>query len=163
VPVRRSRRGKQNQHYFEALHAKYNTAGRTMKYSSQARAWSTFPTSDPVYRALPSPPLRGSPYHVHGALIARLEGLEALIDFAYAFWAKDYLSNRYTLGNWQSMWEYLKNCKSKWQSDDTVGEKEKALYSIMSVSFIIFLCSSLFIVRLGSRSLTHGNADVYIA
>jgi len=44
VPVRRPKKGKPTLRHFDALHDKYHSHGRMLKYSGDSRFWSTFPT-----------------------------------------------------------------------------------------------------------------------
>lgn len=56
VPIRRPRRGRQPVAYWDGIHDQYHRYGRMLKYSGDARFWSTFPPSHKEYRPLPSPP-----------------------------------------------------------------------------------------------------------
>ncbi|KAI0812572.1 hypothetical protein BC629DRAFT_1579907 [Irpex lacteus] len=107
VPVRRPRRG-----------------GHLPPYSS------TSSTTKPYVIALPDPPPPQSPYHKYGNLIARLELIDALVDFVYAIWAKDY-SRKRSRGNWSSIEAFLVYCKRKWQVEDGADEREKALSGLI--------------------------------
>ena len=115
---------------FDELYDKYHGYGRMLKYSGDRRLLSTFHTKNPTYIALPDPPPPQSPYHKYGNLIARLELIDALVDFVYAIWAKDY-SRKRSRGNWSSIEAFLVYCKRKWQVEDGADEREKALSGLM--------------------------------
>ena len=102
-----------------------------LKYSGDRRLLSTFPPNHATYIALPDPPPPQSPYHKHGNLIARLELIDALVDFVYAIWAKDYSRQKCSRGNWTSIEAFLVYCKRKWQVEDGADEREKALSGLM--------------------------------
>ncbi|KAI0093202.1 hypothetical protein BDY19DRAFT_414503 [Irpex rosettiformis] len=132
VPVRRPRRGtKLPTLFFDELYDKYHAYGRMLKYSGDRRLLSTFPPKNSAYQALPDPPSPQSPYHKYGNLIARLELLDALVDFVYAIWAKDYSRQKCSRGNWSNIEAYLVYCKRKWQLEDGADEREKALSGLI--------------------------------
>ena len=132
VPVRRPRRGTRLPlPFFDELYDKYHSYGRMLKYSGDVRLLSTFHPKNTAYRPLPDPPPVQSPYHKYGNLIARLELIDALVDFAYAMWAKDYSRSRCSRGNWASIEAFLVHCKRKWQTEDSADEREKALLGLM--------------------------------
>lgn len=131
VPVRRPRRGKISQLDFDAIHQKYHHAGRLLKFSGDARFWSTYPSSHKEYRPLPHPPPPNSQYHKYGAIIARLELVDALVCFAYSLWIKDYSRKACFHETWITIEAFLGWCKNKWTTEDTFGEREKALLGLM--------------------------------
>lgn len=131
VPVRRPRRGKISPLDFDAIHQKYHHAGRLLKFSGDARFWSTYPSSHKEYRPLPHPPPPNSQYHKYGAIIARLELVDALVCFAYSLWVKDYSKKACFHDTWVTIEAFLGWCKNKWTTEDTFGEREKALLGLM--------------------------------
>ncbi|KAF8739268.1 hypothetical protein AX14_010244 [Amanita brunnescens Koide BX004] len=131
LPVRRTRRGKGPQQYWDMLHDKYHSAGRMLKYSGDARFWSTYPTSHREYRPLPEPPPPGSPYHKHGGLIARLELVDALICFTYSLWSKDYSRNSCNNETWATIEAFLGWCRDKWQAEEGTNDAEKAFLGLI--------------------------------
>ncbi|KAN0090819.1 hypothetical protein V8E55_004385 [Tylopilus felleus] len=131
VPVRRPRRGKISQLDFDAIHQKYHHAGRLLKFSGDARFWSTYPSSHKEYRPLSHPPSPNSQYHKYGAIIARLELVDALVCFAYSLWIKDYSKKACFHETWVTIEAFLGWCKNKWTTEDTFGEREKALLGLI--------------------------------
>ena len=131
VPVRRPRRGKPSTTHFDQLHEKYHQFGRLLKYSGDARFWSTFPSSNKEYRALPNPPPLNSPYHKFGGLIARLELVDALVCFTYAMWCRDYARGVCQQDTWGTIKSFLSWCRHKWQPEHTLGDREKAFIGLM--------------------------------
>ena len=105
-----------------------------LKYSGDRRLLSTFPKKNPLYQALLDPPPPQSPYHKHGHLLARLELIDALVDFVYAIWVKDYSRQKCSRSMWSSTEAYLVHCKRKWQVEEGSDEREKALLALMWVS-----------------------------
>ena len=130
VPVRRPRRGKA-QLDPDAIHQKYHLAGRLLKFSGDARFWSTYPSSHKEYRPLSHPPPPNSQYHKFGALIARLELVDALVCFTYSLWIRDYARKACYRETWVTIEAFLSWCKNKWTTEDTFGEREKALLGLM--------------------------------
>ena len=131
LPVRRPRHGKGPQQHWDMLHDKYHSAGRMLKYSGDARFWSTYPTSHREYRPLPEPPPAGSPYHKHGGLVARLELVDALICFTYSLWSKDYSRNLCNNDTWATIEAFLGWCRDKWQAEEGTNDAEKAFLGLM--------------------------------
>ena len=131
VPVRRPKQGRRALRQFDLVHDRYYTAGRQLKYSGDARFWSTFPSSHREYRPLPNPPPLNSPYHKYGGLIARLELVDALICFTYALWNKDYSRRCCIVDSWTTTTAFLAWCKTKWQAEEVSTDGEKALLGLM--------------------------------
>ncbi|KAG9316301.1 hypothetical protein JVU11DRAFT_2332 [Chiua virens] len=131
VPVRRPRRGKIAPLDYDAIFNKYHQAGRLLKFSGDARFWSTYPSTHKEYRPLSHPPPPNSSYHKFGALIARLELVDALVCFAYSLWIKDYSKKQCFLNSWVTIDAFLGWCKNKWTTEDTFGEREKALLGLI--------------------------------
>jgi hypothetical protein len=119
---------------FNELHDRYHNYGRMLKYSGDARHWSTFSPQHKEYRPLPNPPPPNSPYHKHGALIARLELLDALICFTYSIWTTDYSKDACITGSWQTAEAFLDWTKNKWTAENASSEREKAFLGLMYVS-----------------------------
>lgn len=117
----------------EEIHDKYHNSGRSLKYSGDTRLWSTYPTNHKQYRPLSDPPHPSSPYHRHGNLFARLELLDALINFAYSIWIRD-LNPRKRRFSWESIDGFLKWTKDKWQQNGGGDDREKAFLGLMYVS-----------------------------
>jgi hypothetical protein len=126
------------------LHDKYHSAGRMLKYSGDARFWSTYPTSHKEYRPLPDPPLPGSPYHKHGGLVARLELVDALVCFTYSLWSRDYSRNSCNNETWSTIEAFLGWCRDKWQAEEGTNDAEKAFLGLMYAHSFIFLLMVLF-------------------
>lgn len=131
VPVRRPRRGKVALATFEDLHDRYHRYGRMLKYSGDARFWSTYPPTHKEYRPLNDPPPPNSPYHKHGGLIARLELVDALVCFTYSIWCREYIRRTCHRETWGTIEAFLDWCKIKWQSEDVLGDREKALLGLI--------------------------------
>jgi hypothetical protein len=132
VPIRRPRRGQPGTSTCERNHTDYYERGRKLKYSGDARHWSTFPISNKDYKSLPDPPPPNSPYHKYGGLIARLELIDALVCFAYALWNKDRGRQNCNFENWVTIDSFLGWCKTKWTQDASIAdEKEKAFVGLM--------------------------------
>jgi hypothetical protein len=131
VPVRRPRRGKLASRHYDALHDTYHNQGRMLKYSGDARFWSTYPPTHREYRPLADPPPINSPYHKHGGLIARLELVDALICFAYSMWNKEYHRRAFSKDTWSTIEAFLSWCKQKWQPEEAISETEKAFLGLM--------------------------------
>jgi hypothetical protein len=117
--------------HFDELHRKYYDIGRAFKYSGDARFWSTYPSTHKEYRPLPKPPPPNSLYHKYGGLIARLELVDALVCFTYGIWNKEYGRKACIADTWQTAQAFLSWCKSKWQTSDTVGNRETAFQGLM--------------------------------
>ncbi|KAK0212789.1 hypothetical protein DFS33DRAFT_1269501 [Desarmillaria ectypa] len=131
MPVRRPKRGRPYTRHFDQLHDKYHNAGRQLKYSGDARFWSTYPSSHREYRPLPNPPPLNSPYHKYGGLIARLELVDALICFTYSLWNKDYNKRSCIVDSWTTITAFLSWCKQKWQTEEASNDGEKALLGLI--------------------------------
>jgi hypothetical protein len=131
VPIRRPKKGKPALRHFDSLHDKYHTAGRMLKYSGDARFWSTFSTGHREYRPLANPPDQGSPYYKYGGLIARLELLDALVCFTYSIWNKDIGRRTCFVETWQTIEAFLGWCKQKWQTEEGANDSEKAFLGLM--------------------------------
>lgn len=133
VPIRRPKRGNSNPRYYDELHDRYHSAGRKLKYSGDARFWSTYPPTHKEYRPLPDPPLPNSPYHKHGGIIAKLELVNALICFTYALWCKDFKTRTCNCDTWKTIEGFLLWCRSKWADVEHSSEKERAIFGLMYV------------------------------
>ncbi|KAF9024841.1 hypothetical protein BDZ89DRAFT_1135820 [Hymenopellis radicata] len=131
MPVRRPKQGRPSLRHFDLIHDRYYTAGRQLKYSGDARFWSTFPSSHREYRSLSNPPPANSSYHKYGGLIARLELVDALICFTYALWNKDYSRRCCIVDSWTTTTAFLTWCKTKWQAAEASTEGEKALLGLI--------------------------------
>ncbi|KAJ7045645.1 hypothetical protein C8F04DRAFT_1249036 [Mycena alexandri] len=131
VPVRRPRAGKISIRQCETLHNKYHIAGRMLKYSGDARFWSTYPPSHKEYRALANPPPPNSPYYKHGGLIARLELLDALVCFTYSIWNRDYCRRHCSRETWYTIEAFLVWCKQKWAIEESTPDAEKAFLGLI--------------------------------
>ncbi|KAJ7178404.1 hypothetical protein C8R43DRAFT_457198 [Mycena crocata] len=131
VPVRRPKAGKISFRQCETLHTKYHNAGRMLKYSGDARFWSTYPPSHKEYRALADPPPPNSPYYKHGGLIARLELVDALVCFTYSIWNRDYCRRSCGRETWYTIEAFLVWCKQKWQAEEGTTDAEKAFLGLI--------------------------------
>ncbi|KAJ7594413.1 hypothetical protein C8J56DRAFT_436736 [Mycena floridula] len=138
VPVRRPKRGLPSTRHFDYLHDYYHGAGRKLKYSGDARFWSTFPPTHKEYRPLANPPPSSSPYHLHGGLIAKIELVHALVCFTYSLWSKDFKQRSCSKDTWKTIEGFLQWCRSKWQVQDNMPEAEKAFFGLICMieSFI---------------------------
>ncbi|KXN85320.1 hypothetical protein AN958_11420 [Leucoagaricus sp. SymC.cos] len=103
VPIRRPKCGRSSIQHFDHLHDKYHQAGRTLKYSGDARFWSTYPPTHKEYRPLADPPPVNSLYHKHGE--TTVAGHVPRI--------------------------FLSWCKSKWLAQDAINEGEKAFIGLI--------------------------------
>ncbi|KAJ7647205.1 hypothetical protein FB45DRAFT_733087 [Roridomyces roridus] len=131
VPVRRPKAGKVSIRHCEQLHNKYHIAGRMLKYSGDARFWSTYPPSHKEYRALADPPPPNSPYYKHGGLIARLELVDALVCFTYSIWNREYCRRSCNGQTWSTIEAFLVWCKQKWQAEEGTPDAEKAFLGLI--------------------------------
>ncbi|TFK44828.1 hypothetical protein BDQ12DRAFT_37679 [Crucibulum laeve] len=131
VPIRRPKKGRPPLSYFDSLHDRYHNAGRQLKYSGDARFWSTYPPSHREYRPLLNPPSPGSAYHKHGGLIARLELVDALVCFAYSIWNREYGRRSCNRETWRTIEAFLGWCKQKWQAEDSINDAEKAFLGLI--------------------------------
>lgn len=132
LPVRRPKRGKLGVRHFDALHDHYHAQGRKLKYSGDARYWSTYSPSNREYRPLVDPPPLNSPYHKHGGIIARLELADALLCFTYAIWNKDYGRRACNKETWSTIEAFLHWCKAKWAAQEGCNDDaEKAFIGLM--------------------------------
>lgn len=102
-----------------------------LKYSGDARFWSTYSPSHKEYRPLQEPPPLNSSYHKHGGLIARLELVDALVCFTYSIWARDYSRKACNKDTWTTIEAFLTWCKSKWHAEDAINDAEKAFLGLI--------------------------------
>lgn len=130
VPIKRPKRGN-NPAWLELLHDRYHSAGRKLKYSGDARFWSTYPPSHKEYRPLDNPPPPNSSYHKYGGLIARLELVDALVCFTYSLWCKDYSRKACNPQTWSTIEAFLVWCKSKWEPEEGSNDAEKAFCGLI--------------------------------
>ncbi|KAG7098697.1 hypothetical protein E1B28_000610 [Marasmius oreades] len=131
VPIRRPKRGVPSGRWFEQLHDTYHAAGRKLKYSGDARFWSTYPSTHKEYRPLTDPPPPNSSYHKYGGLIARLELLDALVCFTYSLWCRDYIRRACNPQTWSTIEAFLVWCKAKWHSEEGINDAEKAFCGLI--------------------------------
>ncbi|KAF8161213.1 hypothetical protein B0H34DRAFT_371050 [Crassisporium funariophilum] len=132
IPIRRPKRGKTGLRHHDALHDKYHNAGRLLKYSGDARFWSTYPSSHKEYRPLLDPPHPSSPYHKHGGLMSRLELLDALICFTYSIWNRDVVRRSCNKETWHTIEAFLGWTKQKWKDEDSgTTDAEKAFLGLI--------------------------------
>jgi hypothetical protein len=102
-----------------------------LKYSGDARFWSTYPPAHKEYRALADPPALNSSYYKHGGLIARLELLDALVCFTYSIWNRDHCRRTCNRETWYTIEAFLVWCKQKWQAEEGINDAEKAFLGLM--------------------------------
>ncbi|KAF5370808.1 hypothetical protein D9758_001965 [Tetrapyrgos nigripes] len=133
LPVRRPKHGTYPTSHHDSLYNKYHQEGRELKFSGDARFWSTFPRTAKDYRPLADPPPTDSPYHKNGIQIAKLELLDALIRFTFAMWNKEYSRGICYFESWDSSMAYIDWCKSKWVTDDSTSEAEKAFRGLIDM------------------------------
>lgn len=107
-----------------------------LKYSGDARFWSTYPPSHKEYRPLPDPPPPNSTYYKHGGLIARLELVDALVCFTYSLWNQDCARRHCSRQTWSTIDGFLVWCKAKWQSEECNNDAEKAFLGLMYDFFL---------------------------
>jgi hypothetical protein len=132
IPIRRRKRGHLPLAHFDRLHDKYYQAGRTLKYSAEARFLSTYPPTSSEHRPLADPPLVNSLYHKHSGLIARLELVDALVCFAYSTWTRDYSRKTCSKETWKTMTNFLSFCKRRWLAqENTMDDAEKTFIGLM--------------------------------
>ncbi|KAH9830837.1 uncharacterized protein C8Q71DRAFT_323986 [Rhodofomes roseus] len=130
VPVRRPRRRQVPPGYWEDMYSKYQAEGVRLRYSAKARIDSTYPSTDPRFRALPDPPPAGTAYHKFGHLMARLEYVDALLCFTYALWCIDIGNNACFRQNWPLVLKFVEQAKTQWRCDD--GEDwERAFHGLI--------------------------------
>ncbi|KAH9485020.1 hypothetical protein JR316_0001924 [Psilocybe cubensis] len=131
VPIRRPKKGRPSFRHFDDLYDKYHQAGRILKYSGDARFWSTYPPGHKEHRPLLDPPHPSSPYHKHGGLIARLELLDALVCFTYSIWNKDYGRRTCIVQTWSTIEPFVSWCKQKWQIEEGTSDAERAFLGLV--------------------------------
>ncbi|KAJ4483281.1 hypothetical protein J3R30DRAFT_3698060 [Lentinula aciculospora] len=165
VPIRRPKRGHQaNVQRIPTLHEKYHQAGRKLKYSGDARFWSTYPPSHKEYRPIPNAPPPNSLYHIHGGMVAKLELMEALVMFVYSLWCKEYGRPSIYAESWLTTEGFLKWCKTKWKPEEGSSDAEKAFYGLMYVLptlvppiyVLLMSCRHMFHAFIHARIVTHG-------
>ncbi|KAI0790667.1 hypothetical protein C8Q75DRAFT_716627 [Abortiporus biennis] len=100
-----------------------------LKYSGDARTWSSCSTSSKDYRPLHNPPPLNSPYHRYGSLFARLELVDALVCFVYSMWSKEHSNDTCGRSNWQTQDAFIEWCKHKW--NQAVDEREKVFHGFI--------------------------------
>ncbi|THV02380.1 hypothetical protein K435DRAFT_852844 [Dendrothele bispora CBS 962.96] len=133
LPLRRPKHGMYPANHYETLHNKYHQEGRELKFSGDARFWSTFPRTSKDYRPLADPPPPDSPYHKNGIQIAKLELIDALVRFTFAIWNKDYSRGTCNFELWDSSDAYIEWCRNKWVGDDSTNEAEKAFRGLIDM------------------------------
>ncbi|KAF5380395.1 hypothetical protein D9615_004524 [Tricholomella constricta] len=131
VPIRRPKRGRTDVRHHDLLHDKYHHEGRMLKYSGDARFWSTYPVTHREYRPLLDPPPPNSAYYRHGGLIARLELVDALVCFTFALWNKDYGRKACVRSSWLTIDAFLAWCKAKWLAEEGMIDAEKAFIGLI--------------------------------
>lgn len=131
VPVRRPKHGVPPPRHFDYLHEHYYNSGRKLKFSGDARYWSTYAPTHREYRPLANPPPPNSLYHKHGGIIAKLELLDALVCFTYSLWTKDYKQKSCNRDTWKTSEGFINWCRDKWAIVDNTREEEKALFGLM--------------------------------
>lgn len=129
VPVRRPRRSKDDID-FPGLHRKYQALGRDFKFSGDARVNSTYPSRHPNYRPLRKPPPAATKYHKHANILARLELIEGLMCFAYAFWCSDTARGKPSPADWRTMTSFMTFCKMHWPMS-AGDDREKAISGLV--------------------------------
>lgn len=130
VPIRRPRRGRPSIEHFDNIHKTYMALGKILKYSGEKRMASMHPPSHRDYVPLLNPPHPNSPYHKYGQLMARLEAIDGLVDFAYSMWAKEYPFRTCSTERWLTISSFLSWCRHQWNMA-SLDEREKALLGLM--------------------------------
>ena len=116
--------------HFEGMYERYYSSGMHLKCSGQLRTMANERPDSSSYRPLPYPPPTSSPYHKYGNLMSRLECLEAIIDFCYAFWAKDFWHKKVDRNAWRGLQPFLAFTRAHWEQD-AVDDREKALLGLL--------------------------------
>ena len=141
------RRGKPSAADFTRFHERYSLHGKSLKYSAELRNQAASYSQDhQLQRKLHPAPLPGSAYAVHAQLFSRIEAVDALLNFTYAMWSKDMVENKCHHALWDTIDQFLKWVRSRWECSDTRGEAQQAFIGIMSVPAL--------------AHLAHGNADI---
>lgn len=131
APVQRPRKGKPATVQFARNHDKYREQGRALKYSGDARHFSSYPPQHKEFRALPNPPPEGTPYHIYGGGISRLEHVNGFVCFIYAMLCRDEQMRTCQMEAWQSFREYTSFCKEKFASSNVTTDRERAFLGLM--------------------------------
>lgn len=128
------RRGKPSAADFTRFHERYSLHGKSMKYSAEVRNQAaSFSQDHQLQRKLFPPPPAGSAYAVHAQLFARFEAVDALLNFTYAMWCRDMVENKCHHGLWDTIDQFLKWVRSRWECTETRGEGQQAFIGIMWV------------------------------
>ncbi|EPQ57359.1 hypothetical protein GLOTRDRAFT_74095 [Gloeophyllum trabeum ATCC 11539] len=90
------------------------------------------PPSDSHFKPLEHPPPPDSSYHKHGALIAFLESIHAILCFVYAMWCREYPLRHTDTAAWTSIGSVLDWCESHvGKGGFNAGEREEALVGLV--------------------------------
>ncbi|GJE92258.1 hypothetical protein PsYK624_084120 [Phanerochaete sordida] len=133
IPIRRPRRHPiqvLGVAHFSGMHERYFKEGVQLKNSGQARTMANERPDSPSYRKLVNPPPTNSSYHQYGNLMSRLECLEAVLDFCYAYWAKDFWHKKVDRYAWRGLQPFLAFTRAHWEQD-AVDDREKALLGLL--------------------------------
>ncbi|KAL1703197.1 hypothetical protein EV121DRAFT_208403 [Schizophyllum commune] len=134
IPLRRPKRPKPTDpKAFESIHKHYFDIARLLKWSSEKRYNSTFPVKNVRYAALPDPPPTDHPYHIHSSTIARLELLDAVLHFVYAFWCRDHFSHMFDERSWDTLYPLLTMCQTRWAEAMTESAMDKAFLGLLNM------------------------------
>lgn len=85
--------------------------------------------------------------------MSRLECLESIIDFCYAFWAKDFWHKRVDRNAWRGLQPFLAFTRAHWEQD-AVDDREKALLGLLYMFEACVLSNKL---RESARSIDYDN------
>ncbi|KAF8510553.1 hypothetical protein BU17DRAFT_97948 [Hysterangium stoloniferum] len=121
------RRGKPNAADFTRFHERYSANGKYLKYSAEIRGQA----GQDHQRKLNSPPAPGSAYAVNASLFSRIEAVDALLNFTYAMWCKDMVENKCHHGLWDTIDQFLKWVRIRWETSETRGESQRAFIGII--------------------------------
>ena len=69
----------------------------------------------------------------HAQLFARIEAVDALLNFTYAMWCKDMVENKCHHALWDTIDQFLKWVRSRWETAETRGDAQRAFIGIMYV------------------------------
>ncbi|KAF8580014.1 hypothetical protein K439DRAFT_338001 [Ramaria rubella] len=126
------RRGKPSAADFTRFHERYSLHGKYLKYSAELRTQAaSFGQDHQVQRKLNSAPPAGSPYAVQAQLFARIEAVDALLNFTYAMWCKDMVENKCHHVLWDTIDEFLKWVRTRWETAETRGDAQCAFIGII--------------------------------
>jgi hypothetical protein len=131
VPMRRPRRSKPTPDTFSRMWERISGDAHKLKFSGEARYFSTHPPASSDYRPLPEGYTPSDSYRLHGGIISRLELLESLLGYAYITWLRDMTSGKCQYDKWKGVLDMLVLSKRHWGGEQGSREGEGAYLGLM--------------------------------